>query len=149
MKIRDIMTAEIQAIPGSHKISTTADIMAKRDIGIVPVTRDNELVGVVTDRDITVRAVAKGMSSDTPVDNVMTLRVITCRDDEQIDHVAAKMADFKIRRMPVVDRHGAYVGIISLGDIATTKGPDTAGEALEELSLPGERHLRDRADWGA
>ena len=143
MRIRDIMSADIQASPAAQTIRDAACIMAKRDIGMVPVKGGDDLIGVVTDRDIAIRAVAKGLSPDAAVDTEMTSRVITCRDDEQIDHVAAKMADCKIRRLPVVDRHGAYIGIVSLGDIATTKGPDTAGEALEELSLPGERHPKD------
>ncbi len=67
-------------------------------------------------------------------------------DNDQIDHAAAKMADYKIRRLPVLDRDGRYVGIVSLGDIAVAKGPETAGEALEELSLPGEKHFGDKSE---
>jgi len=146
VRIRDIMSADIQASPATQTIRDAACIMAKRDIGMVPVKLEDDLIGVVTDRDIAIRAVAKGVSPDAAVDTVMTSGVISCGDDEQVDHVAAKMADCKIRRLPVVDRHGAYVGIVSLGDIATAKGPDTAGEALEELSLSGGKHLRDQAE---
>jgi CBS domain-containing protein len=110
------------------------------DAGALPVSENDRLVGMITDRDIAVRAVALGKGPETPVREIMTSDVKYCFEDEDTDHVACNMGDQRVRRPPVVNRDKRLVGILSLGDIALTQGGQTAGEALAGISRPGGEH---------
>jgi CBS domain-containing protein len=114
-------------------------IMAEIDAGSVPVATSERLVGMITDRDIAVRAVAMGKGPDASVGDVMTADVKYCFDDQEVEEVTQNMGDIQVRRLPVVNREKRLVGILSLGDVARTGSQDT-GETLSEISKPGGKH---------
>lgn len=119
MKINDIMTRDVETLTPDQSICDAACAMAKADCGAILVQDGERLVGMVTDRDITIRAVAKGLSSDTAVREVMTDEIRYCFEDEDVQHVAENMADNHVRRLPVMDRNKRLVGIVSLGNFAS------------------------------
>jgi CBS domain-containing protein len=114
--------------------------MAECDAGSLPVGENDRLVGMITDRDIAVRAVAKNMPPDTPVRDVMSTEVLYCFDDEDIEKVADNMGAQQVRRLPVVNRDKRLVGIISLGDVASGADDSTVGHAVADISKPGGKH---------
>jgi CBS domain-containing protein len=142
MKVSEAMTRDVRVANPSETIRQAAQTMAEIDAGVIPVGENDRLVGIITDRDIAVRAVASGKSPDTPIRDVMSAEeVCYCFDDQEIDDVAANMADVKVRRLPVVDRNKRLVGILSLGDISQADNQSLpAGEALCGISEPGGQH---------
>jgi CBS domain-containing protein len=114
--------------------------MAKIDTGVLPVGENDRLVGMITDRDIAVRAIALGKGPDTSVRDVMSADVKYCFEEDDVGEVAQKMSDIKVRRLPVLNKSKRLVGIISLGDLALADGPSNAGEALCNISEPGGAH---------
>src|SRR5437763_16151268 len=120
MKVRDVMTSSVEVASPDDTIEHAARKMAELDAGALPVGEKDKLVGMITDRDIAVRAVAKGLAPVTPIRRVMSTDVKYCFDDEDVDQVVQNMGDVQIRRLPVVNRDKRLVGIVSLGDIATT-----------------------------
>jgi CBS domain-containing protein len=140
MKVNEAMSADVRIARPSQTIQEAARMMAEIDAGALPVGDNDELVGIITDRDIAVRAVAAGKAPDTPVREIMSPEARYCFDDEDIDQVARNMGTLKVRRLPVVNRKKRLVGIISLGDVALAKGADPAGEALASISKPGGAH---------
>jgi CBS domain-containing protein len=138
-KISDVMTPHVQLISPEQTIQDAACLMADIDAGSIPAGENDRLVGMITDRDIAIRAVAKGRSPDTKVREVMTHEIHFCFEDEDIEEVAEKMSDLKVRRLPVLNRDKRLVGIVSLGDIAA-QHDEIAGEAISEISEPGGRH---------
>jgi len=142
MQVRDVMTREVRLVRPSNTIEQAAAAMAELDIGLLPVTDDQRLVGMISDRDIAVRAVAAGLGPDTSVAKVMTADVKYCFDDEDAEEVAENMGDIQVRRLPVVDREKRLVGIISLGDIACTHESPAVGHALSGISEPGGKHTQ-------
>ena len=139
MNVSDVMTRDVQVATPEQSIREAALLMARIDAGTVPVGKDNRLVGMLTDRDITVRAVAKGLGPDTPVREVMSADVKYCYEDQALEEVARNMADIKVRRLPVVNRDKRLVGILSLGDLAVRSNCAT-DEALRGVSKPGGEH---------
>ncbi|MGG2399910.1 CBS domain-containing protein [Pseudomonas sp. SH1-B] len=119
MKIRQVMTRNVQTLEPQRSIRDAASLMADIDSGALLVNDGDRLIGMVTDRDIAIRAVAAGLGADTPVRLVMSSEVRYCFDDEDVDHVAANMADIQVRRLPVLNREKRLVGVVSLGNIAT------------------------------
>jgi CBS domain-containing protein len=141
MRVSEAMTRDVRIATPNQSIQEAALMMARIDAGILPVGDNDRLVGMISDRDIAVRAVARGLSpKTTKVRKVMSGKVMYCFDDEDIEDVAHNMADIKVRRLPVLDRDKHLVGILSLGDIATANGPDPAGEAICAISKPGGLH---------
>ncbi len=140
MKVSDKMTRQVRLASPDDSIQQAARVMAEADAGALPVGQDDRLVGMVTDRDIAVRAVAQGKGPDTRVQEVMSPGVEYCFEDEELDQVARKMAEKQVRRLPVVNRQKRLVGILSLGDVAMGEGPRPAGEALSGVSRPGGAH---------
>jgi CBS domain-containing protein len=149
MKVSDVMTSNVRLVSPDETISEAARLMADVDAGVMPVGENDRLVGMITDRDIAVRAIAKGLGPDTKIRDVMTDDVCYCFEDEDVDHVASNMADLQVRRLPVVNRQKRLVGIVSLGDIAVMDGPDAAGEALCGISEPGGQHSQTGTVRGA
>jgi CBS domain-containing protein len=139
MNVSDVMTRDVQVATPEQSIREAALLMARIDAGTVPVGKDNRLVGMLTDRDITVRAVARGLGPDTPVREVMSADVKYCYEDQAVEEVARNMADIQVRRLPVVNRDKRLVGILSLGDLAVRSNCDT-DEALRGVSTPGGEH---------
>lgn len=119
MKISDIMTREVESITPEQSICDAARAMEKADCGAILVHDGDKLVGMLTDRDIAIRAVAQGLSPDTPISEVMTDNILYCFEDEDVQHVAENMADIHVRRLPVMDRNKRLVGIVSLGNFAS------------------------------
>jgi CBS domain-containing protein len=138
--VSEVMTPKVKIAAPDQTIQQAAGMMADLDAGIIPVADKDRLVGMITDRDIAVRAVAQGLPPDTQVSQVMSKDVKYCFDDDSIDDVARNMGDIKVRRLPVVNRDKRLVGILSLGDMAVEDGPDNAGVALSGISEPGGEH---------
>lgn len=139
MRVSEAMTRDVRLAQPGQTIRDAARIMADIDAGAVPVSENDRLVGMITDRDIAVRAVAAGKGPDTPVREVMSQDVKYCYDDEDLEHVAKNMGDIRVRRLPVVNRDKRLVGIVSLGDLAQ-KGERAAGKAVKGVSQPGGPH---------
>ena len=140
MKIRDAMTRDVCMVRPDQSIRDAAHMMAELDIGALPVQENDRLVGMITDRDIAIRAVADGKGPDTRVRDVMSKDVKYCFEDETVEAVSRNMGDQQIRRLPVVNRDKRLVGILSLGDVATTRDSGHAGQALKGISRPGGAH---------
>jgi len=134
MKVKDAMTPQVRMAKPYQPIWEAAQIMLVVDAGALPVGDDDRLVGMITDRDIAVRAVASRMSPDTKVSEVMTNQVLYCFDDEDVEDVADTMSEQKVRRLPVVDRDKHLVGIISLADLAQYDKIQAAGRATAEIT---------------
>jgi CBS domain-containing protein len=134
MSIRDYMTTEVEVCSPDSTIREAAEMMRQIDVGLLPVGQE-ELMGVITDRDIVIRAVADGSGPDTPVRDVMTQDVYFCYEDDEVDDVADQMADLQVRRLPVINQDKELVGIVALADIVEMD-EDAAGDALEGISEP-------------
>jgi CBS domain-containing protein len=140
MQVKDAMSNDVRIVNPNQSIREAARTMAEIDAGALPVGENDRLVGMITDRDIAVRAVAQGKGPATLVRDVMSEEVKYCFEDDDIDEVAQNMADLKVRRLPVLNANKRLVGIVSLGDLALTDGPENAGEALCGISEPGGAH---------
>ncbi len=134
------MSSDVRVASPDQPIRDAAALMARLDAGVLPVGENDRLVGIITDRDIAVRAIAQGKGPNTPVREVMSEDVKYCFEDDEIDLVAQNMSDIKVRRLPVLNRDKRLVGIVSLGDLALTDGARNAGEALCGISEPGGIH---------
>lgn len=139
MKVSESMSTDVKICSPDDTIQDCARMMREIDAGAMPVGENDRLVGMITDRDIAVRAVAEGLGPETKVRDTMSKEIRFCFEDEELDDVAEHMADLKIRRLPVLSREKRMVGIISLGDLALSDGA-TSGEALSEISEPGGMH---------
>jgi CBS domain-containing protein len=135
MYVRDIMTADVIVASPDDDLMRAAQLMESNDFGSLPIGEDGRLIGMLTDRDITIRGVARGLGPDAKVREVMTTDVECVRDTDSVAEAAARMEDMQVRRLPVVDDDDKLVGIVSLGDLAQTE-PDDAGDALQGISQP-------------
>jgi CBS domain-containing protein len=140
MRVSDAMTSAVRITTPQNTIAEAARMMAEIDAGVLPVGDGDRLIGMITDRDIAVRAVGANKSPDTSVAEVMTKEVLYCFADQDLDDVVQNMADIKVRRLPVLNREKRLVGILSLGDVALVDDPDITGEVLSEISEPGGKH---------
>lgn len=134
MRVRDIMTRPVVTVQASMSVRVAARKMRDCGIGILPVVEAGRLVGMISDRDITVRMVSESKSAESvAAAEVMSPGVLHCFEDQTIEEVAGLMGDHQVRRMPVLDRSGRLVGIVSMGDIAEDASEILAGEALGEV----------------
>ncbi len=140
MKISKCMTRDVQLTNPNQTIRDAAKMMAEIDAGVLPVGENDRLVGMITDRDIAIRAVAQGKSPDTPVRDVMSDEVLYCFDDQELEDVARNMADIKVRRLPVLNRNKHLVGIVSLADLSKKEEPAVTAKAVSNITKPGGRH---------
>jgi CBS domain-containing protein len=140
MKVSECMTPTVQTVKPDQPIREAARFMLKSDAGSIPVCDGDQLVGMVTDRDIAVRAVAEGHDPDTPVRDVMTDHVDYCFEDDDVEAVAIKMSDIQVRRFPVLSREKKLVGIVSIGDLTRSDKSDAAKVALDGVTDPGGQH---------
>lgn len=147
MQVKDIMTTTVEVVTPDTTLAEAADRMRTVDVGVLPVQEDGQIVGVVTDRDMTVRAIAHGLDARTAtVAAVMTRQVHSCYEDESLEEAADKMVDGQARRLVVLDHAQRLVGVVSLDDLATGAGnPALAGETLQRMSLRPDR-ARGRYD---
>lgn len=132
MKVEDIMTAPVCTVQGTEPIKSAAQAMADFDVGALPVLDGDRLVGIVTDRDIAVRAIAGGIAVERPVRLIMTEEVETCPGDLDVEDALAVMSYEQIRRLPVCDEDQKIIGMIALADLAH-RDPDK-WEVAEALS---------------
>lgn len=142
MKIRDAMSHDVHTIGPDATIRDAARLLADYDIGVLPVASGDRLAGMITDRDIAIRAIATGKGPDCAVADVMSAEVLYCRDDDDIADVCRNMADIQVRRMPVVDSTKRLVGIVSLADIARKSSAGDAGIAFDGITRPGGVHTQ-------
>ncbi len=140
MKVSEVMTREVQTIRPDQTAKEAASFMLSADAGSIPVTEGERLVGMITDRDIAVRGVAKGSGPDTPVRDLMTSDCVCVREEDSLEDVASKMSEAQVRRLPVIDSNERLCGIVSLGDLSRETDNGTAGQALEGVSQPGGQH---------
>jgi CBS domain-containing protein len=140
MRVSEAMSRDVRIANPNQRISEAAKVMTEIDAGILPVGENDRLVGMITDRDIAVRAVAGGKGPDTTVREVMTTEVKYCFEDEDLVHVSKNMAELQLRRLPVVNRDKRLVGILALADIAVVEGSRTTGRAIEGITRPGGKH---------
>ncbi|WCK54863.1 CBS domain-containing protein [Aneurinibacillus sp. Ricciae_BoGa-3] len=141
MKLRDIMTTEVQTCSPQDSLVQVAKIMWKEDVGIIPVVEGNKLVGVVTDRDIVLRCVAEGDDiRATTAQKCITTDMITATPDMDAHEAARLMGEHQIRRLPIVE-NGRLSGIVAIGDMAVVSiHEDEAGRALSGISEPDVPH---------
>ncbi len=140
MKIQDIMTSDCHIVRPEQSVEEAARLMVKEDLGFLPVGDDEKLVGIITDRDITVRVIAEGRDGRARVGDVMSSEVKYCYDDQSVDEVVDNMGDIQVRRLPVVSREKRLVGIVSLADAALKDQPGSAASGLSGVVEPGGQH---------
>ena len=134
MIVSDVMTPDVRIASPKDTLQSAARIMEQEGFGSLPVSENDRLVGMLTDRDIAIRAVAQGLApQECTVGEVMSSAIKYVYDDESVDDTAAMMADLQIRRLPVLNRSKRLVGIVSLGDLAL-QTPTGAGDALRSLA---------------
>ncbi|MDT3684254.1 MAG: CBS domain-containing protein [Pseudorhodoplanes sp.] len=148
MKVSEAMTPEVMIADPNQAICDAAKMMADLDAGVLPVGENDRLVGMITDRDIAIRAVAAGKPPTTPIREVMSREVKYCFDDDDLEEIAQNMSDLKVRRLPVLNHEKRLVGILSLGDMALTSGPQPVGGALCGISEPGGAHSQSIGSSG-
>jgi len=137
MHIRDVMSTAVVVMQPESGLGDIARKMRDEDIGSIPIAENDRLVGMVTDRDIVIRALADGADMSTlDARSVMSPQILYCREDQTVEEVLANMGDRQVRRLPVVDRDKRLVGMISLGDLSRAKAKK-AGDALKDISQPG------------
>jgi CBS domain-containing protein len=141
MRVSEAMTRAVRVCNPGQSIRECARMMAEIDAGVLPVGEHDRLVGMITDRDIAIRAVAAGKGPDTAVREVMSKQLLFCFDDQDLDHVARSMGEARVRRLPVVERESKnLVGILSLSDVALKHAPGAAADAIARLSKHGGPH---------
>ena len=140
MRVSEVMTSGVRVVSPEQTISEAAQLMAELDAGALPVGEEDRLVGMITDRDIAVRAVAAQKPPTTKVREVMSQEVLYCFDDQDLDDIAQNMSDVKVRRLPVVNREKRLVGIVSIGDLAKGDNAASTGQAVADITAPGGEH---------
>jgi CBS domain-containing protein len=145
MKVSEAMTTDVRVANPDDTIRKAARMMASIDAGVLPVGESDRLIGMITDRDIAIRGIANGKGPKAKVRDVMTEDVKYCFDDQEIEEVTHNMADIQVRRLPVLNRDKRLVGILSLGDVATSRDGKAAGDALSGISRPGGEHVQAAA----
>lgn len=136
--ITDLMTRDVRTLTPSDTVAQAAQVMDELDVGVIPVCEGDKLLGVVTDRDIVIRVVSRGLDGNTTtLADVMSANVRTALETDDVEKVLAEMSASQIRRLPVVDANQRLVGIVSIGDIAATgRDEEDVGQSLGEISAP-------------
>jgi CBS domain-containing protein len=135
-KISDVMTRNVRIANPDQTIREVASIMATADVGSLPVGEDDRLIGMITDRDIVLRAVAQGRDATTTIRDVMTTRIEYCYEDDDVVGVAEKMAKLEVRRLPVLDRDKRLVGIVALSNVTHCGDSKATSELLKGVARP-------------
>ena len=140
MKVREVMTRDVQTIRPDQSAQQAASFMLSTDAGSIPVADGDRLIGMITDRDLAVRGVAEGHGPDTPVRELMTNDIVVARVEDDTEEVAVRMSEAQVRRLPVIDDQQKLCGIVSLGDLTLRSDGSEAEQALEGVSQPGGQH---------
>ena len=135
MKVSEVMTAQVASADPTKSIKAVGKMMSDVDTGVIPIIEDGKIVGLVTDRDIVLRAVAEDANLDDAVSTIMSPDVQTCSEEDSVADASGKMASLAIRRLVVTNESGRMVGIISLGDISKDYGAKQVGKTLEDISF--------------
>jgi CBS domain-containing protein len=139
------MHHDVKIISPDETLRDAAMAMKKLDVGVLPFGEHDKLVGMITDRDIAIRGIAKGKGPVAKARDVTSHEVKYCFQDEDVDHVAENMAELQVRRLPVLNRDKRLVGIVSLGDLATQGSLPKTPRALHGISQPGGQHNQSHA----
>lgn len=143
MKIRDVMTRDAKLVSPNDTLERAGQLMKQCDCGCLPVGDGDRLVGMITDRDIAIRAVAEGRGPNSRVREAMSDEVLYCFEDQDSDEVCRNMADIQVRRLPVMNRDKRLVGIVSIGDLARKEA--NSARALHGIARPSAQHNQSRA----
>lgn len=147
--IRDVMTGDVESVQPDTMIKEAAQLMKSMDFGSVPVCEERRVVGVITDRDITVRAVAEGKDpASTPVSDVMSKDVVSIREDADLKEAERLMQEKQLRRLPVLNAQGDLVGYLPIGKVARKESPEQAGKVLQSVSEPRKQTGKRRGKAG-
>lgn len=139
MKVKEVMTRDVEFVDSNDSIRQAAETMKELNVGILPVKTGDEIVGMLTDRDIVVRSVAQGLDPEKhKIIEAFSEGVIACKEEDDIKHVVQLMEDRQIRRVVVKDNQEKVTGIVSLGDLAVNIEDKLVGEVLKEVSEPSE-----------
>ncbi len=145
MKVHEIMTAHARCVGRENTLVEAAGLMREMDVGSLPVCEDDQVIGIITDRDMAIRAIAQGLDpSTTTVEEVMSGGVAHVAADDSVEQAARLMQERGIRRLPVLNRLKRIVGIISLADMAVSSNPAFSGIIVREVSQPVRPNGRDR-----
>ena len=136
MQVHEVMTPTVLTVKPLTSVCEIARLMRDEDIGAVPVADNDRLVGMVTDRDIVLRAVANGDGLDKSARDIMSPEILYCREDQDVNEVLRNMGEQQIRRLPVVNRDKRLVGVVSLGDLSAKAHAARAGGTLRDISKP-------------
>jgi CBS domain-containing protein len=134
MKVRDVMSKDVQVARPGDTVQDVAARMAAGDFGFMPVADGDTLIGTITDRDLVIRALAQGAATSAPVVEYITRDPHTAFADDDLKTVLDAMGTKQVRRLPVLDKDSRLVGVVSLGDLSTRVKEKYAGEALEDIS---------------
>ena len=140
MTVSDVMTSGVQTVGPDQSVQEAASFMLNSDAGSIPVAQGDRLIGMITDRDIAVRGVAKGHGPDTRVRDLMTDDIVVVSADDDVEEAAQKMSSAQVRRLPVIDADQRICGIVSLGDLSRDADDQSASEALQGVSQRGGEH---------
>jgi len=132
--IRELMTENPRSVSPDSTIQDAAKIMRDEDAGVVPITEGDNLAGVITDRDIAIRAVAEGRDGQTTVREIASQDVVTIDPEQELDEALRLMAQHQVRRLPVVEEDGRLVGIVSQADVARHGDDTRTGQVVEQIS---------------
>jgi CBS domain-containing protein len=136
MQVGEVMTKNCRFVNANDTLHKAAEIMAAEDVGILPVAEKDRLIGMISDRDIVTRSLARGGSGKAHVRDVMTKNVKYCFEDADLDDTLENMAEIQVRRLPVMNREKRLVGIVSLSDAARVYSPDAVGIAFSGVVAP-------------
>jgi len=138
-KVSDVMTRGVRSLAPKDTLQFAAQAMEELAVGSLPICDGQRVVGMITDRDITVRGTAHGLPAQTTsLDQVMSGEVQWCYEDQTVEEAARLMSDAQVRRLPILDREERLVGMLALGDVATKSDPENASQALRGISIPSE-----------
>ena len=134
-QIKDVMSPNYKWMAPDSPVAQVAQAMRDMDVGFMPLAENDKMIGMVTDRDITVRAIAEGKDpSNTPARDVMTPKTYYCYDDQDVEEVCNNMGEIQVRRLPVVNRDKRLVGIVSLGDLAQSASRPNVGQTQQQIT---------------
>jgi CBS domain-containing protein len=138
MKVKEIMTREVEVVHTGDPVKDAAQKMRIRDIGFLPVFEGDELVGALTDRDIILRSTADGLDPNRHIErDLVTSPIVYCFEDQDVEEAARLMEEHQIRRLAVMDLDGKrLVGVVSLGDVARNGTKKTSAKVLQSVSEP-------------
>ena len=137
MQLRDIITDSVDTLTPTTTLEDAAKMMRERDLGWMPVEEADKVIGIVTDRDIVIRAIASSLDpKTTAVGQVMTKNVLSCNIDDDVDDACELMEREQVRRLVVLDDDGALAGVVSLADLAHRSDEDHSAEVLQRVSEP-------------